>query len=86
MTARWIENPSDSDYRPRKLFIRHDRLSTEPSLLTLGYEYNELVHCNIYPEGLPLNTWIHSFHADVERKKVLRNGEEIHPDAAGIYH
>ena len=51
-----------------------------------GYEYRGLVHCNIYPEGLSINTWIHSFHAFDDLVYVYRNGMEIMPDAAGIYH
>ena len=50
-----------------------------------GYEYNGLVHCNVYPEGLSLNTWIHSFEADPNVVWVYRNEGRIYPDAAGIY-
>ena len=60
-----------------------ESIATNP--IHVGYEYKELVYCNIYPMGKPLNDWINSFHA-VGYLKVYRNDEEIIPDAAGIYH
>lgn len=51
-----------------------------------GYEYRGKVHCNVYPEGMELNAWIHSFHAASDEVIVKRNGIEVFPDAAGIYH
>ncbi len=28
-----------------------------------GVEYQGTVYCNVYPEGLPFNEWVNSFHA-----------------------
>ena len=30
--------------------------------LHFGYYYNNIVYCNVYPEGKPLNDWVLSFY------------------------
>lgn len=36
-----------------------------------GYLYNDIVYCNIYPEGLPKEEWINSFHADTGEPPIV---------------
>ena len=36
-----------------------------------GYLYNDIVYCNIYPEGLPKEQWINSFHADTGEPPIV---------------
>lgn len=41
---------------------RYPNIAISETGVYFGYMYEGIVHCNIYPEGLPLGQWVQSFH------------------------
>ena len=37
-----------------------------------GYMYNEIVYCNIYPDGRPFDLWVNSFHDASGQPPVIK--------------